>query len=132
MSDETKKIIGSVIWNDLTVENAEEVSKFYSEVVGWESEPVNMGNYNDFNMNRPQDGVTGAGICHAKGSNANLPAQWLIYIAVENIDKSVERCLALGGKVIASVKLMKGYGRYCVIQDPAGAVAALFESEINA
>ena len=129
MSDETKTIIGSVIWNDLTVENAEEVSKFYSEVVGWKSEPVNMGNYNDYNMIRPEDDITGAGICHARGVNANLPAQWLIYITVSNIDTSVERCLALGGKVITSVKVIKGYGRHCVIQDPAGAVAALFESE---
>ncbi len=129
MSNKSKTLIGSVIWNDLTVENAEEISKFYSEVVGWNPESVNMGNYNDYNMLRPEDNVTGAGICHARGVNANLPAQWLIYIAVENIDKSVKRCLDLGGKVIAPIKLMKGYGRHCVIQDPAGAVAALFESE---
>lgn len=129
MSNKTKTLIGSVIWNDLTVKNAEEISKFYSEVVGWHPEPVNMGNYNDYNMLRPKDNVTGAGICHARGTNANLPAQWLIYIAVDNLDKSVNRCLDLGGKIIAPIKLMKGYGRYCVIQDPAGAFAALFESE---
>jgi predicted enzyme related to lactoylglutathione lyase len=129
MSNKSKTLIGSIIWNDLTVENAEEVSKFYSEVVGWKSEPVSIGDYNDYNMLRPEDDVIGAGICHARGINANLPPQWLVYIAVEDVDKSVERCLALGGKVIAPVKLMKGYGRFCVIQDPAGAVSALFQSE---
>lgn len=129
MSKNSKTLIGSVIWNDLTVNNAEEISKFYNEVIGWKPEPVNMGNYNDYNMLRPEDDVTGAGICHARGVNANLPAQWLIYIAVEDIEKSVERCLELGGKVITPVKLMKGYGRHCVIQDPAGAVCALYELE---
>lgn len=129
MSNKSKKLIGSIIWNDLTIENAEEISNFYSEVIGWKPEPVCMGDYNDFNMIRPEDDVTGAGICHARGVNAKLPPQWLIYIAVENIDKSVERCLDLGGKMITPVKHMKGYGRHCVIQDPAGAVAALFESE---
>ena len=129
MSNKSKSLIGSVIWNDLTVKNAEEISKFYSEVVGWKPEPVNMGNYNDFNMLRPGDDVTGAGICHARGTNTNLPAQWLIYIAVDNLDKSITRCLDLGGKIIAPIKLMKGYGRHCVIQDPAGAFAALFEPE---
>ncbi|MEJ2545603.1 MAG: VOC family protein [Calditrichaceae bacterium] len=129
MSDKSKTLIGSVIWNDLTVNNAEEISKFYSEVIGWKPEPVNMGNYNDYNMLRPEDDVTGAGICHARGINTNLPAQWLIYIAVEDIKKSVERCLELGGKVITPVKYMKGYGQHCVIQDPAGAVCALFEAE---
>jgi predicted enzyme related to lactoylglutathione lyase len=129
MSDKAKTPIGSIIWNDLTVNNAEEVSKFYSEVVGWKSEPVNMGEYNDFNMNRPDDDIPGAGICHARGKNANLPAQWLIYITVEDINRSIERCKTLGGKILAPVKTMKGYGRYCVIEDPAGAVAALFETE---
>jgi len=129
MAAKTKNVIGSIIWNDLTVENAEEVSKFYSEVVGWKREPVKMGEYNDYNMNRPEDDVLGAGICHARGPNANLPAQWLIYIAVENIDVSIDRCKELGGKIIAPVKTMKGYGKYCVIKDPAGAVAALFEQE---
>jgi len=129
MSNKSKALIGSIIWNDLTVEKAEELSNFYSAVVGWKPEPVKMGDYDDYNMLRPEDDVTGAGICHARGVNANLPAQWLIYIAVENLDKSVERCLALGGKMITQIKHMKGYGRHCVIQDPAGAVAALFESE---
>lgn len=129
MNNKSKTPIGSVIWNDLTVNNAEEISKFYSEVVGWKPESVNMGDYNDYNMLRPEDNVTGAGICHARGVNANLPAQWLIYIAVENIEKSVERCIVLGGKLVIPIKFMKGYGRHCIIQDPAGAVCALFESE---
>ena len=131
MSDETKTIIGSIIWNDLTVDNADEVSKFYSEVVGWKSEPVNMGDYNDYNMIRSEDYITSAGICHRRGLNASLPAQWLIYISVADIDESVKRCIVLGGKVITPVKMMKGYGKHCVIQDPAGAVAALFQSEIK-
>ena len=129
MSDNSKTPVGSIIWNDLTVKNAEEISKFYSEVIGWKTEPVSMGSYNDYNMLRPEDDVTGAGICHAHGVNENLPAQWLIYIAVENIEKSVERCTSLGGKVIAPTKFMKGYGKHCIIQDPAGAVCALFEPE---
>jgi len=31
-------------------------------------------------------------------------------------------------KVLVGPKDMSGYGRYCVIVDPAGAVSALFES----
>jgi hypothetical protein len=64
------------------------------------------------------------GICHAKDSNANIPPQWMIYITVEDIDHSVARCLELGGKVIDGPRQM-GHSRFCVIQDPAGAVAAL-------
>ena len=80
-------------------------------------------------MNAPESGDTIAGICHTRDSNADLPPQWLIYITVENLDQSISSCKELGGKVIAGPKSMAGYGRYCVIEDPAGAVAALFEFE---
>ena len=86
-----------------------------------------MGDYNDFNMNAPDSGKTMAGICHARGFNAALPAQWLVYINVANVNESAQRVVELGGKIISGPKDMGGYGRCCVIQDPAGAVAALFE-----
>ncbi|HKB86915.1 MAG TPA: VOC family protein [Ignavibacteriaceae bacterium] len=126
MKEEDNLETGSIIWTDLTVGNAEKVKDFYSGVIGWKPEPVSMGDYNDFSMNSPDTGRTIAGICHSKGVNADLPPQWLIYFAVKDVDASVELCRRNGGKVIASPRDMGKYGRYCVIQDPAGAVAALF------
>jgi len=64
-----------------------------------------------------------------KGGNLNLPSQWLIYITVENVDISAKKCEQSGGKIISGPNDMQGYGRYCVIQDPAGAVCALFEPQ---
>jgi predicted enzyme related to lactoylglutathione lyase len=122
-----KAPIGSLAWIDLTVENAEKVRDFYAGVVGWTPSPVSMGDYSDFNMNAPKSGQPTAGICHARGANADLPAQWLMYVVVEDIEKSRARCEELGGKLLTPIKDMGGEGRYCVIQDPAGAVAALWE-----
>lgn len=127
MSDTKKPEKGIIAWTDLTVKDAEGVRDFYQKVVGWKSAPVEMGGYNDFMMNVPESGNTVAGICHARDVNAGLPAQWLIYITVEDVDKSAAQCQELGGKVLVGPKEMGGHGRYCVIQDPAGAVAALFE-----
>ncbi len=118
---------GQIAWTDLTVSNAQEVRDFYREVVGWNYQPVDMGGYDDFNMVSPQTGKPAAGICHARGVNEGLPAQWLIYITVDSIEKSVERTVALGGKVLVQPKSMGTYGTYYVVQDPAGAVAALIE-----
>lgn len=128
MSDISKQEIGSITWFDLTVKNADAVRDFYNKVVGWTFAPVDMGGYNDYNMNSPADGKTVAGICHARGMNADLPPQWLLYITVEDIDKSAAKCVELGGKIIDGPKGMGSYGRMCVIQDPAGAVAALVQS----
>ena len=87
-----------------------------------------MGGYNDFNMNLPASGETVAGICHARGPNVKLPPQWLIYITVADVDESAKRCVEFGGKIIDGPRLMGEY-RFCVIQDPAGAVAALVSTK---
>jgi predicted enzyme related to lactoylglutathione lyase len=129
MSEKIKPEIGAITWTDLTVPDADDVRDFYSEIVGWKFEPVDMGGYNDYNMISPSTGNTNVGICHARGVNASLPPQWLVYITVEDVDKSAAKCIELGGKIIMEPKKMAGYGRYCVIQDIAGAVAALFTPE---
>jgi len=121
-----KPDIGSITWFDLTVPNAEEVKSFYKEVVGWKSENVDMGKYNDFNMQSLDSGETKTGICHKRGGNVDFPSQWLIYITVKNVDESAKLCKENGGKVLVGPKEMSGYGRYCVVEDPAGAVCALY------
>ena len=124
MADEPKPM-GSIIWTDLTVSNADDVRSFYASVVGWKSSPVDMGDYEDFCV-QSEDGETVADICHARGENANLPAQWLIYIRVPDLDKSLEACERSGGKILQPPRQM-GESRMAVIQDPAGAVMAIFE-----
>jgi uncharacterized protein len=46
-------------------------------------------------------------------------------VIVEDVDASARKCTELGGKVIVGPRAMGG-GRFCVIQDPAGAVCALY------
>jgi predicted enzyme related to lactoylglutathione lyase len=116
--------IGAIEWCDLTVKDAEKVRDFYCDVVGWDSSPVSMGEYDDFNINRPDTGNTVAGVCHARGSNSNLPAQWLMYIRVEDVEKSAIKCKESGGNVLEGPRPM-GSSQFCVIQDPEGAVLAL-------
>ncbi len=127
MNDPKKTEVGTIAWTDLTVENAEQVSEFYNRVVGWSSSAVDMGGYSDFNMNVPVSGTCVAGVCHARGTNADLPAQWLMYIVVEDLETSRAQCEELGGKLLTPIKNMGDPGRYCVIQDPAGAVVALWQ-----
>ncbi len=129
MTDPAKPGPGSVSWFDLTVQNAEEIRDFYTAVVGWQTSPVDMGGYNDFCMIPSAGGDPVAGVCHARGANAALPPQWMIYITVEDVDESAKICVERGGELIAEPRDMGDSGRYCVIRDPAGAVAALFANK---
>lgn len=114
---------GAIAWCDLTVSNADAVSMFYEQVAGWTPRPHDMGDYHDYEMH-DAGGQCVAGICHARGSNAQLPAQWLIYISVADVDAAAQRCTELGGRILDGPRAM-GPSRFCVVRDPAGAVAAL-------
>ncbi len=128
MTGQDTKIVGSMAGFDLTVPDADRVRDFYAAVVGWRPEPLDMGGYSDYVMTTAT-GEPAAGVCHARGDNADLPPQWLAYIRVDDLDARLERCRALGGSVVAGPKGTAG-GRYCVIRDPAGAVIALIEGGI--
>lgn len=118
---------GTIAWHDLTVADAPAVRDFYRAVVGWGSTDLDMGGYPDFVMTPPSstDGV--AGVCHARGPNANLPPQWLAYVIVTDIAASMAACKSNGGKVIAGPNNAGGGARTCVVRDPAGAVLALYD-----
>ena len=124
--NEAPKPAGSYSWIDLSVANAEQIRDFYSAVVGWTSSPHSMGDYDDFCMQTPDDGQTVAGICHARGPNAQLPAQWLIYIHVDDLAQSLERCTSNGGKILSGPRT-QGDSQFAVIEDPAGACVALYQ-----
>jgi predicted enzyme related to lactoylglutathione lyase len=120
---------GQVGWIDLTVPNADAVRDFYADVIGWDISPVPMGEYNDYCM-VPQGGDKPiAGVCHARGENASMPPVWMIYIMVADLDESVRRCHERGGKVRVPERKIPGSGRFVVIEDPAGAIAGLFQAE---
>ncbi|MDX1406834.1 MAG: VOC family protein [Saprospiraceae bacterium] len=119
--------IGSIGWIDLTVPNADAVRDFYASVVGWSPSPVDMGSYHDYTMTGPDNEEARAGICHARGGNAGIPPAWMIYINVEDLERSMQACTEGGGRIIGEPRSMGAHGRFCFIEDPAGAVCALFE-----
>jgi predicted enzyme related to lactoylglutathione lyase len=119
---------GRIGWIDLTVPDAAKVRDFYQAVVGWRASAVSMGGYTDFCVHAGTGKQPVAGICHARGANADLPPQWMIYVVVRDLRASLAACRKAGGSVLTRTKRV-GAGRYAVIRDPAGAVAALYQTD---
>jgi predicted enzyme related to lactoylglutathione lyase len=121
---DNKPMVGKILWHDLTVPHAEELRDFYANVIGWEPAPHDCGDYYDFNMLAPGTENIEAGICHARGSNANVPPQWLMYVQVADVELACRHAVHLGGSVVDGPRLMGGTN-FAVIRDPAGAVLAV-------
>jgi predicted enzyme related to lactoylglutathione lyase len=118
---------GLIKWADLTVDDAEAVRDFYAGVVGWNAVGLPVEDREDYLMTHPETGDPAAGICHRAGSIDGLPQQWLVYVTVDDLDDSIAACGALGGRVVFGPRESETMGRWCVVEDPAGAVMALTE-----
>jgi uncharacterized protein len=120
--------VGRIAWLDLTVSDAPAIRDFYRQVVGWSVQEVEMEDagerYADFNM-LGGDGRPEAGICHARGVNADLPPVWMIYLPVGDLAESLVRAEEEGGKVIKTMAGDDGDHMYAAIKDPIGACLAL-------
>lgn len=120
--------VGHIAWVDLTVPDAAALRDFYREVVGWSVQEVELQDagerYVDFVM-VGADGSPAAGICHARGANADLPPVWMLYLPVGDLELSVLRVEEEGGTVLKSTHGKDGQCAYAAIQDPVGACLAL-------
>lgn len=121
-----KSKIGTVVWTDLTVDDAAGIREFYSQVLGWKT----TDHDGDFNVHPPHSDEVITGICYKRGSNANIPSQWLNYIAVESVEETAKKCIQAGGSVIDGPRLMGG-SMFAVLQDPAGAFFAIYEVTVD-
>ena len=119
---------GQFFWCDITVEDANSLKDFYQEVVGWQVHPIGMKDgdesYDDYAMMIDEE-TSGGGVCTKRGVNSNIPSQWIMYINVENVEKSLNKALELGGKLIKEGRKKDGTYQYAIIQDPTGAVFGL-------
>jgi predicted enzyme related to lactoylglutathione lyase len=91
MTDPRTQPAGTLAGFDLTVPDAAPLRDFYASVVGWAPMEVDMGSYADFVMTAPATGAWVAGLCHARGGNADLPPQWLAYVLVDDLEASRAR-----------------------------------------
>lgn len=122
------KTIGSIVSTDLTGPHAAELKEFYQQVIGWESEDLSMndesGEYADYVMKDTEGNWVG-GVCHSRGSNKDLPPQWIVYINVADVAESIKKCKELGGKILKESKNSEGLFQYALLEDPFGAVLAV-------
>lgn len=114
----------NALWLDITVEDADTISQFYADVMGWRRETVEMGGYDDYVMIKP-DGTPAGGICHRRGSNCSLPSGWIPYFTVAELASSINAVVEKGGEQVGEIRAF-GDAEYCLIKDPGGNHCALY------
>ncbi len=116
-------------WHELYVPDAEAGIRFYTEVLGWESQTMAMGggNYPMLVANgRP---IAGVQATRGNPDMAGVPPHWATYIAVDDVDTRVAKVSQHGGSVVVPALNIPEVGRMALIADPQGAHIWLFTPE---
>jgi predicted enzyme related to lactoylglutathione lyase len=123
MADE-KPAIGMFCWNELVTRDVAGAEKFYTELLGWKSVDSGMPGmkYNMFKA----DGKDAGGLMEMPAEvPKEVPSHWMSYITVKDVDALAKKAKELGGNVLHGPQDIPGMGRFCVVQDPTGAVVSL-------
>lgn len=118
---------GRFIWYELITSDVPAAKAFYSRVLGWTmqdlptapgAEPYSIVSAGDYGLG----GMMNLGeAMKAQGMTPN----WTGYVCVDDLDASVAQAQALGAKLLRAQTDIPGFGRFAVIEDPAGAALIL-------
>ena len=118
---------GKVLWSELNTRDVEGAKTYYGSVCGWTFEAMPMaGGEGDYTIGKRGDEMV-AGIFDITGMPGleQVPAHWLTYIGVDDVDATCAATKTAGGEVIREPFDIPNTGRIAIVQDPTGAVLGL-------
>jgi predicted enzyme related to lactoylglutathione lyase len=127
MGERTSHAPGTFSWTDLSTPEPEAAKRFYGGLFGWEAEDLPMPDGGVYTMLR-LDGKSAAAVSAAREGQMTA---WLSYITVDDVDAIARRAGELGGTVLAEPFDVMDAGRMSVLQDPTGAVFAIWQPRQN-
>jgi predicted enzyme related to lactoylglutathione lyase len=117
---------GALSWNELATPDPPGSASFYGDLFGWDSQQF--------------EGSPQPYLVIMNGGNANggirelgddpSPPHWLVYFGIDDIDAGLAKAEELGGKKLAG-PIDIGIAKTGVVQDPQGAVFALYAGEFQ-
>jgi uncharacterized protein len=123
---EAFNIPGAMIWNELNTKEPEKAARFYEKVLGVEVETMNDPMpYRVLKV----DGRPVAGILKTTPDMGDFSSSWDVYFACSDVDATVEKAIAAGGKALREPFDIPDVGRMAVLQDPQGAVFEVIKME---
>lgn len=118
---------GLLSWDELATPDVAASSAFYADLFGWVMTPME-GMGMEYSTIANSAGHSNGGIRPVMPPGT--PPHWLVYFGTDDIDASVATVGELGGTALAGVMDI-GVGKIAPIQDPQGAVFALYSGEFE-
>ena len=117
---------GALAWNELATPDVDASAAFYGDLFGWATEPFEGSPQRYLVV---KNGDRGNGGIRELGDQP-APPHWLPYFGIDDIDSGLARVGELGGSVMAG-PMDIGIARIGIVQDPQGAVFALYDGQFE-
>ena len=119
---------GTFCWVELATTDPAAAKNFYTQLFGWDYEDKPMGPEGAYTMLRLDEKEVGGLYELMPDLKAQgIPPHWLSYVSVTSADESAEKAKAEGATVLNGPFDVFTVGRMAVVQDPTGAVFALWQ-----
>jgi uncharacterized protein len=107
---------GSFIWYELMTTDADAAKRFYSGLLGWE-----ISNNPDYPEIKASEGLVGGVLpLSPEMTSGGARPTWVGYIAVDDVDNTVEAAERGGGRLLMPARDMEHVGRFAMVTDPQG------------
>ena len=124
---DTFKQHGAFSWSELLVDDVDSAIEFYTDVIGWGIEEMEMpqGKYYIIKS----DDIPIGGIMKKPEGIEQMPDAWGTYITVNDVDETLAKAEIAGGKAVYPPMDVPGVGRMCAITDRGGAMVSIITYE---
>lgn len=112
---------GNIVWNELNSHNPGAAKAFYARLMGWGFEPMPIEGGGDYWIITKGEARLGGLFPMVGDEFRDVPAHWLTYIAIDDVDARLKEAVAAGGSVTRPGFDIPGVGRIAIVRDAEGA-----------
>lgn len=109
-----------VVHFEILGKDGRKLQEYYANLFGWK---INADNPMNYGLVSPEGQGIGGGIGGTDG-----PSGVTVYVAVADLQATLDKAVALGGKVITPVTEIPGMVTFAQFQDPEGNVIGIVKS----
>ena len=111
---------GAFSWHELMTTDVAGAKRFYGELFGWNTDTAPMEG-TEYTVIKVAGNSVG-GMMAMPPEVKGMPPAWGLYVTVKDVDATARKAAELGGRVLRPPQDIPKVGRFCVLQDPQGAV----------
>jgi predicted enzyme related to lactoylglutathione lyase len=117
---------GQFVWYEHLTKDAGGAVAFYSDVVGWKTQPFQGGGGAYTMWVGSQGPLGGVMKLPEEAEKMGAPPHWEAHVEVDDVDATTAQVKKLGGKVYKEPSDIPEVGRFAVLADPQGAPFCVF------